>query len=234
MSKATEIICILDRSGSMGGQVEQVISNFNKFLEEQKALEGKANLTLVLFDDLIEVVYESKKLKKVPPLTTGTYFTRGMTAMNDAIGQTLNQLQRKKKAIVLIHTDGYENASKEYTADTVKTLVDKLKKKWEFIFVGGDLDSANIGGNLGIVRTASVSNSAFGTQNTYQNFSNTTAAYRTGGLAKSAMVSMVEDGSFAGDTSAVPETDKITTGINLGDLDINTLDDLKAQIHNEK
>jgi len=209
MSKTTHIVCILDRSGSMSHQANEVIANFNTFLREQQELEGKAKLTLVLFDDQYEVVYEELNIKKVPPLTSGTYFTRGMTAMNDGIGRTLNMLQRKKKAIVLIHTDGYENASKEYTYATVKTLVDKLKKKWEFIFVGGDINAREMGSNLGIMRTANVSNSVFGTQNTYANFSNTTSAYREGGLAKSSMVSMVEDGNFA-DSDAKPDIFGVT------------------------
>lgn len=234
MSKATEIICILDRSGSMSGQAEEVIANFNRFLAEQKDLEGKANLTLVLFDDQYEIVYDSLKLSKVPPLTTGTYYTRGMTAMNDAIGKTLNSLQRKKKAIVLVHTDGYENASKEYTYATVKTLVDKLKKKWEFIFVGGDINAREMGSNLGIMRTACVSNDVFGTANTYANFSNTTSAYRAGGLTASAKVGMVENGSFADAESKrdgdVDITTTTTTG-GLSDLSINDLFDLKAEIH---
>lgn len=197
MSNVTEIICILDRSGSMSGQANEVINNFNAFLKEQQSIDGEANLTLVLFDDQYELVYDSLNLKEVPPLTEGTYFTRGMTAMNDAIGQTLNKKQRNDKAIVLIHTDGWENASKEYTAATVKTLVDKLKKKWEFIFVGGDLDAKQVGSNLGIMRNASVTNTSFGTANTYANFSNTTTAYRSGGLVASANVNLVEDGQFA-------------------------------------
>lgn len=208
MSNVTEIICILDRSGSMSGQANQVINNFNSFLKEQQSIEGDANLTLILFDDQYETVYNSLNLKEVPPLTEGTYFTRGMTAMNDAIGKTLNEKQRNEKAIVLIHTDGYENASKEYTQATVKTLVDKLKKKWEFIFVGGDLDAQQIGSSMGIMRNASVTNTDWGTANTYANFSNTTTAYRSGGLVASAAVNLVEDGDFA---STGDVTDSVTT-----------------------
>ncbi len=192
----TEIICILDRSGSMSTQADEVINNFNKFLKEQQSVDGDANLTLVLFDDQYEIVYDSLPLKEVPPLTSGTYYTRGLTAMNDAIGRTLNERQRADKAIVLIHTDGYENASKEYTYDTVKTLVDKLKTKWEFIFVGGDIDAKNIGSNLGFLNSANVSNTPLGIENTYRNFSTCTTAYRTGGLSASSAVNLVEDGKF--------------------------------------
>lgn len=196
MSNTTEIICILDRSGSMCGLQQEVINNFNKFLKEQQSIEGDANLTLVLFDDQYEKVYDSLPLKEVPPLTEGTYFTRGMTAMNDAIGKTLNEMQRHDKAIVLIHTDGAENASKEYTQATVKTLTDKLKEKWEFIFAAGDLDK-QVATDYGIVRSASVSNTMKGMDTTYANFTNTTTAYRSGGLVASANVSLNEDGAFA-------------------------------------
>ncbi len=197
MSDTTHIICILDRSGSMSSQASEVIINFNKFLKEQQALDGKANLTLVLFDDQYEMVYDAIDIKEIPPLTVGTYFVRGMTAMNDAIGRTLNIMQRNEKAIVLIHTDGWENASQEYTPATVKTLVDKLKKQWEFIFVGGEIDAKEVGDNFGILRTANVSNTVCGTTNTYANFSNTTTAYRSNGLVGSANVDLVEDGVFA-------------------------------------
>ena len=197
MTTPTEIICILDRSGSMSGLASGVIENFNSFLKEQQSLEGEANLTLVLFDDKYEKVYNSVNIKEVPPLTTGTYFTRGMTAMNDAIGITLNEMQRNEKAIVLIHTDGYENASREYTHATVKTLVDQLKEKWEFIFTGGDIDAKEMSADLGIMRSANVSNTMAGTGNTYANFAATTTAYRSGGLVASAAVNLAEDGDIA-------------------------------------
>ena len=214
-SDTTHIICILDRSGSMGAQANDVINNFNKFLEEQQGLDGKAELTLVLFDDEYEMVYDALDIREVPPLTEGTYFVRGWTAMNDAIGKTLNKMQRNEKAIVLIHTDGWENASKEYTPATVKTLVDKLKKKWEFIFVGGDIDAKQVGSSIGITRTANVFNDAMGTEHTYANFSNTTAAYRSGGLTASANVNLVEsaDGITSGtlDLSKSPSSNPSVT-----------------------
>lgn len=228
MSEVTEIICILDRSGSMSNQASEVISNFNKFLAEQKSIDGKANLTLVLFDDEYDMVYDSLDLAEVPPLTEGTYFTRGMTAMNDGIGRTLNKKQRNEKAIVLIHTDGWENASQEYTYATVKTLVDKLKKKWEFIFVGGDINAKEMSANLGIVRSANVSNTEFGTSNTYANFSNTTSAYRVGGLVASAKVSMVEDGGFAEGEDTLD-----LSGVVTGDVTLTTTNDVNSDPYSD-
>lgn len=190
--ETTHIICILDRSGSMSKQAPEVITNFNNFLKEQQALEGKATLTLVLFDDQYEVVYDELSLNEVPLLTKEIYFCRGMTSMNDAIGKTLNTMQRKDKAIVLIHTDGDENTSREYTYETVKTLVDKLKDKWEFIFVGGEIDAKAVSANLGFSRGMNVHNDSLGNQAVYGAFASTTTAYRKGGLVASAAVELTD------------------------------------------
>lgn len=188
--ETTHIICILDRSGSMSHQAPEVITNFNNFLKEQQSLEGKATMTLALFDDKYELLYDELPLNEVPPLNCDTYFTRGMTAMNDAIGKTLNTMQRKDKAIVLIHTDGAENASREYTYETVKTLVDKLKDKWEFIFVGGDIDAKAVSAGLGIMRSMDVHNDEVGSAATYAAFADTTSAYRGGGLEASQKINL--------------------------------------------
>ena len=209
MSKTTHIICILDRSTSMGRLQDEVITNFNKFLEEQQGLEGKAKMTLVLFDSGYEMVYDKVKLANIKPLNRDTFKIQGCTAMNDAIGKTLTKMKKKKKAIVLIHTDGEENSSTQYNGSHIKEMVDSLKKKWEFIFVAGDLNAKEISASLGIMRSANVSNTVYGTQNTYANFSNTTSAYRSGGLVASSAVNMVEDGNFAKDTTANAVKDDI-------------------------
>ena len=212
MAKTTHIICILDRSTSMRRQQDEVIRNFNQFLEEQQSVEGKAKLTLALFDTEYELLYDKVDIQAARPLNRETFHIQGATAMNDAIGKTLSRLINKKRGIVLIHTDGDENSSQEYSAGAVKELVDTLKKKWEFIFVGGNINARQTGANLGIMRTANVSNTAYGTANTYQNFCATTSAYRDGGLAASAKVGLVEDGAFAdGDLD-------ITKSNNVGDL----------------
>lgn len=198
MSKTTHIICILDRSTSMAGQQDEVIRNFNKFLEEQQSVEGKAKLTLALFDTDYELVYDKIPLMQAKPLTRETFKIQGCTAMRDAIGKTLSRLMDKKKAIVLIHTDGEENSSREYSQAAIKEMVDTLKKKWEFIFVGGDINAHATAANYGIMRSANVSNTSYGTANTYNNFSTTTTAYRSGGLVASAAVNLVEDGAYSG------------------------------------
>ena len=180
MSKTTHIIAILDRSGSMAMMANEVIGNFNGFLKEQQSVEGKAKLTLVLFDDQYEVVYDKVDLQAAKPITAETYFTRGMTAMNDAVGKTLSRMRDKKNAIVLINTDGYENASKEYDQKAVKALVDQLKDKWEFIFVGADIDAAQIGGSLGIANTMQVKNDAVGVARAYDTMNFAATSYRSG------------------------------------------------------
>ena len=212
MAKTTHIICILDRSTSMRGQRDEVIRNFNKFLEEQQSMDGKAKLTLALFDTDYQLLYDKVNLQDAQPLNRETFHIQGATAMNDAIGKTLSRMINKKKAIVLIHTDGDENSSREYSQGAVKELVETLKKKWEFIFVGGDINAKQTGFNLGIDRTANVSNTVYGTQNTYDNFSNTTSAYRSGGLLASAKVGLVEDGKFS-DNNLAPADN------NLPDID---------------
>jgi hypothetical protein len=171
----------------MHPQASEVITNFNTFLREQQSVEGKAKLTLALFDDKYEVVHNKVDIMDVKPLTAETYFVRGMTAMNDAIGKTLSNMQKKKNAIVLVHTDGHENASKEFDAATVKTLVDELKKKWEFIFVGGEIDAQQIGSKLGfdLSKSLRVSNDTAGNANVYAAFAATTMAYRSGGKVAS-------------------------------------------------
>ena len=147
-----EIICILDRSGSMTGLENDVIGSFNGFMKEQKGIKGKANVTLVLFDNKVETIFEKVKVKKVKKIDKDIYYTRGSTSLNDAIGMTLNSDQFKdtKKAIVWIQTDGEENSSKEYTNDDIKSLVKKKKKdNWEFIFMGANIDSFQVGSNYG-------------------------------------------------------------------------------------
>ena len=179
MSKTTHIIAILDRSGSMGSLAVEVVSNFNKFLKEQQALPGKAKLTLAVFDNELKVIHNKVKLADVQPITD-EYQIGGATAMYDGIGMTLAPLMDKKKAIVLIHTDGYENASKEYTKNSVKEMIDK-KKDWEFIFVGADIDAADIGTGMGIniANTIQTTRSVKDLVGSYDTFSTATMAYRS-------------------------------------------------------
>jgi len=136
----TEIVCILDRSGSMSSLRDEVIGSYNNFVQEQKTnLKDKDNtLTLVIFDDKYEVVYERISLDSVPQLTPEIYFTRGNTSLNDAIGKSINNVSKDKtKVLVLIQTDGLENSSMEYKSEQIKDLIkEKEKIGWQFNFIG--------------------------------------------------------------------------------------------------
>lgn len=141
------VVSILDRSGSMSGSQAEVIGAYNAFVAEQKKIAHEKNIkskvSLVLFDDQYQEVYSKVKVDEVPVLTEDTYYTRGMTALYDAIGKTIAKFEGKKKVIFFIETDGFENASREYTASALKELVEKKKKDgWDFNFVGADLDAA--------------------------------------------------------------------------------------------
>lgn len=181
---AVEIVVIADRSGSMGSIREEAIGGYNAFLQDQQALDGEANLTLVLFDDQYEVPVKSVAIKDVPPLTTETFVPRGFTAMNDAIGKALTDLEAKNpdRAIIVIITDGAENASKEYTAGQVK---DKIKaaedKGWQVQFLAANIDAFQAGGALGISAhtTLSFTADAVGINTAYAQVSNATRSYRS-------------------------------------------------------
>jgi uncharacterized protein YegL len=146
MTTHTEIVCILDRSGSMNHLTDDTIGGFNAFVEEQKKLDGTAALTLVIFDDRYEVVHDSVPLVLVPELTNETYFCRGGTALLDAVGKAINTVRPKAdkadNVAVLIMTDGAENRSCEYTNAQVQALVSELEEKdWIFAFIGAGIDA---------------------------------------------------------------------------------------------
>ncbi len=175
-----EIICILDRSGSMYSLAPEVIGSFNNFVVEQIAEEGQANLTLVLFDNKYEVVYDSVPLNEVPKLTEDVYFARGMTGMYDAIGKAVSSCTAKD-AMVLIQTDGFENSSTEYTKDSIKSLIkEKEDIGWDFIFLGANMDAADEGQKFGMSLDKSISfdASSNGITAAYASMSNATTTYR--------------------------------------------------------
>lgn len=158
----TEIIAILDMSGSMHGLTGDTIGGYNALLEEQKKQEGEANITTVLFDDRYIVLHDREDIRKVSPLTDKEYCPMGTTAMLDAIGKTLVSVGQKLAAMkeeerpglvsVTIITDGYENASREYDWKTVQSMIREQKEKynWIFTFIGADIDTMEVSKNLGI------------------------------------------------------------------------------------
>ena len=154
-AKPVEIVVVVDRSGSMESIRDDAIGGFNSFLNEQKAVKGKANLTLVMFDDQYEVVYDSVDIQDVQPMTRETLVPRGSTALNDAIGKSLANLEVKnpKKAIIVILTDGAENSSKEWTGAKVKEKVEAAQTKgWEIVFLAANIDAAATAGTYGMAQ----------------------------------------------------------------------------------
>ena len=181
--EAVEILVILDRSGSMGSIRDEAIGGFNNFLSAQQAVKGAANLTLVLFDDQYEVPVAGVKLKDVQPLTTETFVPRGFTAMNDAIGKALTELEAKnpKKAVICILTDGQENASKEFTQEQIKAKVRLAEDKdWEVIFLAANIDAQQAARGIGKLKSAGIDFSADAQSMAfaYNSMSATTVAYR--------------------------------------------------------
>jgi len=183
MSKTTDIIYVLDRSGSMMSLAEDAIGGFNTFLEEQKKLPEKAKLTTILFDNRYEVLYKRRKLEEVDELTSKEYFARGSTALLDAVGIAVQSVpEDKTKVIVVIMTDGHENSSKEWTKDKIKELINKKRKLgWEFIFSGCDEHAFAEASSLGIsAKTISINPASVkGFKTSYAAASAQTLKYRT-------------------------------------------------------
>ncbi len=158
----TELVMILDRSGSMGGLESDTIGGYNSMLKKQKETEGEVLVSTVLFDDRSEVLYDRVPLDEMPEMTEKDYYVRGTTALLDAVGRAVHHIgnvhkyareeDRPEKTIFVITTDGLENASREYTYDRVKKMVERQKEKygWEFLFLGANIDAVATAGRFGI------------------------------------------------------------------------------------
>jgi len=158
----TEIICIIDRSGSMESIRSDAIGGFNRFLADQQEPEDPARLTMVLFDDQYDVTYNGAEIHTVPALTKTTFVPRGMTALLDAVGKTLNTVSarlseipaddRPEKVIVAILTDGHENASKEFSLPVIRDMISHYSTdlKWDFIYLAASQDAFSEAGQMGI------------------------------------------------------------------------------------
>lgn len=178
-----EIVAILDRSGSMQTIHDDSIGGFNAFLKAQKEIKSPANISVVLFDDKYQVLYDDIDIQKAEPLTSKTYNLSGSTAMNDAIGKTLNKMFSKNpaKAIVCILTDGQENASKEYTTTQVKALIEKAQGKgWEIQFLAANQDAFATGASYGmnLKNVANFKADPLGTRTAYANLTASATNYR--------------------------------------------------------
>lgn len=151
-----DVVFILDRSGSMYGAESDTIGGYNSYIKDFKNKD--ARITTVLFDDKYELLTERIPSNEIKMLTEKEYFVRGATALLDAIGKTIKLMDETKneKVMFIITTDGYENASEEYTKEQVKEMI-KGHNKWEFIYVGADIDSYSEGESLGI-KSENISN----------------------------------------------------------------------------
>lgn len=164
----TEIVFVLDQSGSMWGLEKDTIGGYNSFLDKQKEVEGRACISTVLFSDSAKVIHDRVDINEVRHITNEDYQPGGSTALMDAVGGAVSHIARLHKemdkdkvpgkTIVVIITDGYENASQHYTKQDIKKLITKLQKDegWEFIFLGANIDAASEAEGYGIRRDRAV------------------------------------------------------------------------------
>ena len=158
----TELVMILDRSGSMSGLESDTIGGYNSMLRKQRETEGEVLVSTVLFDDRIEVLYDRVPLSEMPQMTDKEYYVRGCTALLDAVGGAIHHIgnvhkyareeDMPEKTIFVITTDGLENASRNYDYARVKRMVERQKEKygWEFLFLGANIDAIETAGRFGI------------------------------------------------------------------------------------
>ena len=158
----TELVFILDRSGSMHGLEKDTIGGFNSVLERNKALPGDANITTILFDHRFTILHDRQPIRSVAPITERDYSPAGMTALLDAVGQAIRKIDnvmahtaedyRAGKVQFVIITDGLENASKEYSAQRVKQMIRDRQDKdgWDFLFLGANMDAIAVAEDMGI------------------------------------------------------------------------------------
>ena len=158
----TELVFILDKSGSMSGLESDTIGGYNAMLKKQQEEPGEAIVTTVLFDDNYELLHDRINIKGIQSITEKEYFVGGSTALLDAIGKTIHKIgnaqrhtkeeQRADKVMLVITTDGMENASKEYNYEKIKKMVEYQKEKygWEFIFLGANIDATSTAERFGI------------------------------------------------------------------------------------
>lgn len=188
----TEVVFILDRSGSMSGLESDTIGGFNSMIEKQRKEEGEAFISTVLFDDQTEVLYDRVPVDKVEPMNDRQYYVRGCTALLDAIGGAIHHISnvhkyareedRPEKTLFVITTDGMENSSRIYDYKKVKKMVEIEKDKygWEFLFLGANIDAIEVAGRFGIGadRAINYECDSEGTALNYKVLSDTVSAVR--------------------------------------------------------
>ena len=188
----TELVFILDRSGSMAGLEADTIGGFNAMLEKQKAEPGEAIVSTVLFDNRSEVLHDRLPLDRVPAMTREDYWVRGCTALLDAVGGAIRHIgnvhkyareeDRPERTLFIITTDGMENASRRYDYREVKAMIEKMREKcgWEFLFLGANIDAVREAARFGIRtdRAANYHADHRGTEVIYSAVSEAVTAFR--------------------------------------------------------
>lgn len=188
----TEIVFILDRSGSMSGLEADTIGGFNAMIEKQKKEDGEALISTVLFDNVSEVIHDRVDVQDIKPLTDRDYTVRGCTALLDAIGGAIHHIGNIHKyaraedvpehTLFVITTDGMENASRHYNAERIKQMIERQKARygWEFLFLGANIDAVETAGHFGIGADRAVNYHAdsAGTQLNYEVLSEAICAVR--------------------------------------------------------
>jgi uncharacterized protein YegL len=201
----TEILFILDRSGSMAGLEKDTIGGFNSMLQKQKQVEGSVTVTTILFDNEIEYLHDRLQLADISPMTEQQYYVRGATALLDAIGKAIDKMtnvQKGKKSahkenvIVIITTDGEENSSVLYSLPRIKKLISRQKELgWEFIFLGANIDAVQTAQSLGLSKEEAVDYLAdsTGTKVSFSAISEAVHSVRTVGKKNSNWKAAVEE-----------------------------------------
>ena len=201
----TEIVFILDRSGSMSGLEADTIGGFNSMLEKQKKQEGEALVSTVLFDGQCEVLHDRVDIREIEKMTEKDYYVRGCTALLDAIGGAIHHISNVHKYIrqedvpehtmFIITTDGMENASREYSSDKVKKMIEEKKAAgWEFLFLGANIDAVETAKHFGIDRDHAVKfrNDSRGIAVNYEAVSDAICCMRAGAAPKASWKESIE------------------------------------------